>query len=226
MLGGTALCWGSRASPRLLGAGTAGQWDGRIEALLSPTALGIPQGGGRIVGQKDSGTAGQWGSGMAGRQDQQGSGQRDGGTAEQHSNGTAGWQGSRTAGWQGSVIAEQWKSGRTARWQIRRTEGQWDSGRAGQQPSSAPQPQASLKHVAPLHSSSISAEDPLMLGDTAGASPRIHQSSCIPHSNACETITNTQCRKLICSQTSVLITGKVKKKALSGSMWAPASSRS
>lgn len=129
-----AWCWDSRAvgwqdrrAAGEWGSRMAGQWDSRIEALLSPTALGIPQGGGRIVGQKDSGTAGQWGSGVAGQQDQQGSGQRDGGTAEQHSNGTAGWQGSRTAGWQGSVIAEQWNSGRTARWQIRRTEGQWES---------------------------------------------------------------------------------------------------
>lgn len=138
-------------------------------------------------------------------------GQQDGGTAGQHGRGTVGWQGSRTAGQWDSRMAGQ-RDGRTVGQQGRRAVGQRDGRTAGQQPSSAPQPQASLRHVAPPHSSSISAEDPVMLGDSAGASPRIHQSLCISHSNAGETITNTQCRKLICSQTSVLITGKVKKK--------------
>lgn len=99
-----------------------------------------------------------------------------------------------------------------------------DSRTAGQQDSCPPRPR-SLRRV------QAAAQQPLsrgcrMLRDTQPASPCIQQSASVSHSNAGETITNTQCRKLICRQTSVLITGKVKKKTLSASVRAPASSRS
>ncbi|KGL88710.1 hypothetical protein N301_03721, partial [Charadrius vociferus] len=64
---------------------------------------------------------------------------------------------------------------------------------------------------APPPGSRVPAEDAGMLGESRAASPRIPRSAGVSCADAGETITAARCRKLICSQTSVLITGKVKK---------------
>lgn len=61
---------------------------------------------------------------------------------------------------------------------------------------------------------SISTKDAGMLGESQPASPRIRRSAGISPSDAGETITAARRRKLIRSQMSVLITGKVKKTPL------------
>lgn len=83
-------------------------------------------------------------------------------------------------------------------------EGQWDSRTAGQLPSLAPLPQACAGCC------TTASQPRLRDAQSHRTSPCIQQSASV--SNAGKTITNTQCRKLICRQTSVLITGKVKKK--------------
>lgn len=101
--------------------------------------------------------------------------------------------------------------------------GHWDGGTVGQQDSRTaallgPFPQACAGCC------TTASQPRLRDAQSHRTSPCIQQSASV--SNAGETITNTQCRKLICRQTSVLITGKVKKKTLSASARAPASSRS